>query len=466
MTDFGESLPIHPALSLLTKQARAVQPSWNALGFKWRKRVVSRMARIITGYADQIAACITSCTGKNIVDALITEVVPSAMSASWYARRARKFLKRRRIRAGNILFSFKRSYLLREPWGVIGIISPWNYPWSIPFQEIASALMAGNAVILKMASMVTPLVYWMKRVSLDAGVPKHVLQFVELPGEEAGPAFLSSGVDKLFFTGSTIVGKKLMHLASRSLTPLCLELGGNNAMVVLENANLDRAANGALWAGLTGCGQSCGSVQRILVHRNVVVNFSSIISDKLARLRLGAETGFDLDIGRLATRRQYETVSQHLSDALDKGAHIVAQIGPDDPDKCIHPAVILDRVTDNMKIMKEETFGPLMVIDTFNTTDEAIQKANSTSYGLAASVWSKDTGVAKKIATRLCAGSVMINDHLMNHGLPETHWGGSKLSGTGRTHGEAGFFEMTQTRVIVDDLLHPLPRAMWWYPYS
>jgi acyl-CoA reductase-like NAD-dependent aldehyde dehydrogenase len=424
------------------------------------------MSGSLLRHADEIANEIASATGKTRVDALSAEVLPSAMAAAYYARAAGRILAPQRLGAGNLLLSYKRSTLLREPWGVIGIISPWNYPFGIPFHETVMGLMAGNAVILKVATLARGAGELIREVVEEAGVPDGLFHLIHLPGATAGRAFLEAGVNKLFFTGSIAVGKELMRLAADTLTPVCLELGGNDAMIVRADAPLDRAVNGALWAGLSNCGQSCGGVQRIIVQERVASAFASLLAERLALLRYGWEKEFDVDVGALSTRKQYDTIKAQVAEALAHGARILAQAGSDDPAQLLHPALIIDGVTRDMNIMREEVFGPVMIIDPYREDDEAVEKANATVYGLTASVWSKNIRRARKLAGRLEAGAVTINDHLMSHGLAETHWGGYKQSGIGRSHGGPGFDEMTQPKVVVNDLLRVMPKSMWWYPHS
>jgi acyl-CoA reductase-like NAD-dependent aldehyde dehydrogenase len=453
-------------LKRAVERAREAQKAWREKSFGARKKIVKRMRGSLLLHADDIARAVAEATGKTRVDALSTEVLPSAMAAAWYAKAARRFLRKRRVRAGNLLLSYKRSVLLREPWGVVGIISPWNYPFGIPFHETVMGLMAGNAVVLKVATLARGAGELIREVVEEAGVPDGLFHLIHLPGKVAGPAFIEAGVNKLFFTGSIAVGKELMRLAADRLVPVCLELGGNDAMVVLGDASLQRAVGGALWAGLSNCGQSCGGVQRIYVHERIAPSFSALLAGRLKLLRYGREREFDVEVGALATREQYDAIKAQVAGAKAAGARVLVQAGTDDPEKLLHPALVLDKVKPEMKIMQEEAFGPIMLLDTFATEDEAVEKANSTVYGLTASVWSRRPRRAKRVAARLEAGAVTINDHLMSHGLAETHWGGYKQSGVGRSHGQAGFEEMTQTKVIVNDLLHRMPRAMWWYPHS
>jgi acyl-CoA reductase-like NAD-dependent aldehyde dehydrogenase len=447
-------------------KARKAQILWKDIKFSARKKIIRKTSRIILKYSDKIAETISECTGKTLFDALSTEALPCAMAAAYYAKSARRFLKKKRIKAGNLLLSYKRSYLLHEPWGVIGIISPWNYPFGIPFHEVVMGLMAGNAVILKVANIAQKVGELIEKIVFEAGIPKDLFHLINMPGSKAGPAFIESGINKLFFTGSIPVGKELMRLASSKLIPVCLELGGNDAMIVCEDASLNRSVNGALWAGLSNCGQSCGGVERIYVHKKIAESFTSLLKERLTLLRTGKGEAYDIDVGALTTQGQYKKIKQQIKDALKSGAKITAETGTDDPQKLLHPLVIIENAGEDTEIVREETFGPVLVIDTFTTDEEVIKKANSTDYGLTASIWSKHTGKAKKIAARLEAGAVTINDHLMSHGLAETHWGGYKQSGIGRSHGQTGFKEMTQSKVVVNDLLHGFPKNMWWYPHS
>jgi len=449
------------------RRARIAQAGWAVLPVKKRAAMVKKIIRYINENADAIAASIASDNGKSITDAMIDEVVPAAMATDYYCRNAERFLKDRKLPSGNILFINKRARITRFPFGVVGIISPWNYPFSIPYSEVVMGLLAGNAVILKTASETQVVGHMLKNCIEAAGLPDDLFTYLNIPGRIAGDAFIDAGVDKLFFTGSVPIGKYLMKKASERLTPLVLELGGNDPMIVCDDADLERAAAGAVWAGLQNAGQSCGGVERIYAHKKVYNDFLSILKRRIESLRIGPGESPNTDIGAMTTRRQMDTVSEHIEDALKKGAKVFAR---KDPPAGLNgqffPCIALTDVNHDMQIMKEETFGPVLGIMAFDTIDEAVRLANDADLGLTASVWSKNRAKAMSIARRIQAGAVTVNDHLVSHGLAETPWGGFKQSGIGRTHGDIGFAEMTQPQVIVNDLMPFARRNFWWHPYD
>lgn len=449
------------------KRAREAQRVWGALSPRERGRRLKPVLDRLLREADALAEAIHLDNGKTRTDAMATEVLPAVLALRYYIRKAPRFLAPTRPRPSTLLLAHKRSRVVRVPWGVVGIVSPWNYPFAIPFSEVVMALLAGNGVVLKTASEAQLVGRRLFACFQDADLPDGLFAFVNLPGREAGPAFLEAGVDKLFFTGSTAVGKELMALAAKTLTPLCLELGGNDPMLVCEDADLDRAAAGAAWAGFQNCGQSCGGVERIYVHEKVYDAFVERLAARVEALRVGGEGGGGVDVGAMTTARQLETVKAHVEEAVARGARVAARSpAPEGNPGLFHPLVVLTQVDHSMRVMREETFGPVVGVMKVRDMEEAVALANDSTYGLTASVWSRNRRRARALALRLQAGVVTLNDHLMSHGLPETPWGGFKESGLGRTHGAEGFAEMTQPQVVVDDLLSPLPRAPWWHPHD
>ncbi len=449
------------------KKARKVQPLWAATPVKERTRAMLKIRDYVVEHADELALIISQDNGKTRTDALVSEVFGTAMNIDFFAKKAPRFLKDKPLPPANLLMAYKRSKIIRVPFGVIGIISPWNYPFGIPFAEIVMALMAGNAVILKVATETQLVGSAIERCVAAADLPDGLFTHLNLPGRKAGEAFFAAGIDKLFFTGSTAVGKELMAKAAQTLTPVSLELGGNDPMLVCPDANLYRAATGAVWAGLSNTGQTCAAVERIYVHKDVYDPFLKLLVDQVKSIRVGHDTDFCVDIGAMTTTQQVETVKRHLDDAVKKGAKIAAESGcPKKSNGNFLPAMVLTNVDHSMLVMREETFGPVVGVMKVNDMEEAVKLANDSNLGLTASVWSKNRKEAESLARRIQAGVVMINDHMMSNGLAETPWGGFKESGIGRTHGELGFNEMTEPLCIVHDYLPGVQKNMWWYPQS
>jgi succinate-semialdehyde dehydrogenase/glutarate-semialdehyde dehydrogenase len=422
------------------------------------------MGRAITARADDLADIISRSTGKTRMDALSTEVLPGSIMASYYARIARRMLVPRTLERSSVLFFSKVSRLTRVPFGVVGIVSPWNYPFGIPLHEVFPALLSGNAVILKVATQVQPVGDAMDRLIRDTGFPPGIFHLVHLPGAEGVDAMLDAGVDKLFFTGSTAAGREVMAKAAARPTPVVLELGGNDPMIILDDANVDRAVAGCLWAGLSNTGQSCAAAERIYVEAGVYAEVRDRLAERIRSLRVGVDTDYAVDVGSLNSAEQKRKVERIVADAVHKGARVVARSGPSTG--LFHPIVLLENADDTMSAMREEVFGPIVALQKVRDEREAIERANTSRYGLSASVWSASRRRARRVAEQLRVGSVTINDHLMSHGMPETPWGGFGESGIGRSHGELGFHEMTEPRVIVDEMMHRAPRNMWWYPHD
>jgi acyl-CoA reductase-like NAD-dependent aldehyde dehydrogenase len=449
-------------------QAKIAQAEWAALDFRERAKRLLAMRSHIAVNIDRIAQVIADDSGKTKMDALSTEVLPVAMAMTYYATNAKKILKRKKLHGGSVLTINKRSYVDRVPVGVVGIISPWNYPFAIPFHEIAMALMAGNGVVLKVATQTLEVGKIINECVSAGGLPENLFRLINLPGSVAGDAFLNSGINKLFFTGSVAVGKQLMAKAAKHLIPVSLELGGNDAMIVCRDANPHRAASGALWAGLSNAGQSCAGVERLYVEAEIYDEFMDLLKKKMSRLKQGVDKDSNVDIGSLTTGEQLKKVREMFLDAKRKGAAIFPQ-KPSVNGRgkgLFYPPVILEEVTDDMEVVNQEIFGPLLAVQKVENIEEAIARANASTLGLTASVWTRNRRKGRAIAARLEAGSVTINDHLMSHGLAETPWGGWKESGIGRTHGYIGLEEMTQPRCVVDDILPGVQKNMWWYPHN
>jgi succinate-semialdehyde dehydrogenase/glutarate-semialdehyde dehydrogenase len=452
-------------VSQIFLKARVAQKKWAEVSFSDRKTYLEKMSRYIIDHTDRIVDILCKDTGKTKTDALADEVFPCAFACRWYGENAESILRERKLKTSIALMRNKQSSVMHLPLGVIGIISPWNYPLSIPFGEVVMGLMAGNAVVLKTSHEVTPYIGpLILEIIESSGLPDGVFQLIEAPGAECADAFFANRVDKIFFTGSVRVGKELMRKASETLTPLSLELGGNDPMIVLEDADLERATNGAAWGGYQNAGQTCAGIERVYVHANIYESFVELLAKKTRALRHGHFENPDVDIGAVTTVKQFESIKSHVDEALKKGARIVAQSQPcENVDGLYFPATLMVDVNHSMMIMKEETFGPVLCVMKFRNEEEAIAFANDSKYALTSSVWTRDAKKGRRLALQLESGVTTLNDHLLTHGFSETPWGGWKESGIGRTHGAAGLKEMTHCKVVNEDRLAS-KRNVYWYP--
>lgn len=452
----------------IMESARKAQREWAKLSFKQRGEYLKRMETYLAENAEELSLLISRSNGKTQVDALAAEVLPCTLACQWYRKNSEKILKTRKRGGGSLLFFNKQTTMHYQPLGVIGIISPWNYPLSIPFGEILMALMAGNAILLKVAAATPAVGVAIEKILQAAGVPEGMFHHVVGSGSTTAAAFFEHGVDKVFFTGSVGVGKQLMAQAADTLTPVVLELGGNDAMIVLEDADLARAANGAAWAGYQNAGQSCGGVERIYVVQSVYQQFTALLAEKTRTLTHGAgDNDLNVDFGSLTTSGQLRTVEQHMEDALAKGAKIAAQSEAkgNTEQGYFYPATLLTDVTEDMLVVREETFGPILTVTPVASAEDAIARANDSNLALTSSIWTKNNKRGRALAEQLETGVTTINDHLYTHGLSETPWGGWKESGIGRSHGPEGLLEMVNTKVINWDIL-PSKRNLWWHPHT
>jgi len=452
---------IHAAVA----RARAAQPDWNASGIRIRIKVLSRFKQILLARKGNIARRITEEAGKPEVEALLTEVLVVLDAARYLIENGFALLSEERLPHGNPALKTKSGRILHDPYGVIGIISPWNYPFSIPATEAMSALLAGNAVVLK-PSELTPLIALELEMMLhEAGVPEGVFQV--LPGEGAtGAALVQSDIDKLVFTGSVATGRRIAQIAAERLLPVVLELGGKDPMLVIEDADIDVASSGAVWGAFVNAGQTCLSVERCYVHRSLYPAFLTACAEKARKLRVGNGLDPATEIGPMIHERQVRIVESHIEDARHHGARILAggsrlkDLGP----TFFAPTVLAD-VNQDMRVMQEETFGPVLPIAPFDSDAEAVSLANDSDYGLSASIWTRDRARGEELARQINAGTVMVNDVVSCFSISEAPHGGVKGSGQGRTHGRWGVEEMVRVKYVDSDLL-PRMKKIWWFGYG
>ena len=447
------------------RRARAAQPAWAELGLRRRIAVLREFQGKVYAKKSEIAAAITREVGKPLVEALVTEVLVVLDAARFLIDNAWGLLRDEPVPHGNLATKLKSGWLVREPHGVIGIISPWNYPFSIPATETLAALVAGNAVVLK-PSELTPLVA-LELASLlhAAGVPEDVFQVVVGEGP-AGAALLHAPIDKLVFTGSVTTGKRIAAAAAERLLPVVLELGGKDPMLVLDDADVDVASSAAVWGAFVNAGQACLSVERCYVHRSLYESFAKACAEKTKQLRVGNGMDSQTDVGPMIHERQVRIVEAHVEDAKARGARVLAG-GTRLPELGVNfyaPTVLAD-VTHDMRIMREETFGPVLPVMACDDDDEAVRLANDSDYGLAASVWTRNRKRGERLARRIHAGTVMVNDVISCFGISEAPHGGVKASGVGRTHGRFGLEEMVRVKYLDIDRM-PGMKKVWWHGYG
>ena len=446
-------------------RARVAQAAWAELGLRHRISVLREFEGKLHARKSEIAAAITREVGKPLVEALVTEVLVVLDAARFLVDHAWGVLRDEPVPHGNLATKLKRGWLVRQPHGVIGIISPWNYPFSIPATETLAGLVAGNAVVLK-PSELTPLVALELASLLRAsGVPEDLFQVVVGDGP-AGAALLRSPIDKLVFTGSVATGKRIASAAAERLLPVVLELGGKDPMLVLDDADVDVASSAAVWGAFVNAGQACLSVERCYVHRSLYEPFAKACAEKTKQLRVGNGMDSNADVGPMIRERQVQIVASHVEDAKARGARVLAG-GTHLPELGVNfyaPTVLAD-VTHDMRIMREETFGPVLPIMAFDNDDEAVRLANDSEYGLAASVWTRDSKRGERLARRIHAGTVMVNDVISCFGISEAPHGGVKASGVGRTHGRFGLEEMVRLKYLDIDRM-PGMKKVWWHGYG
>ncbi len=452
-------------IPIIVNDARAAQREWARTTFGARGRVLKAFASALLDTKGRTAELIEKENGKPLVEVYTSEIIPSLDLVNYYTGNAHKFLARRRVRQGHPLLKTKKAFVEYEPLGVVGIISPWNYPLLLPIGQIVPALMAGNAVIFK-PSEHTPLVgQLIAELLWDAGIPKKLFALVNGRGD-IGEALASSGLDKLLFTGSTQTGRKVSEAAAKRLTPVLLELGSKDAMIVLQDADIEAATSGALWGGFMNAGQTCVSVERCFVHEKIVDAFVDTLRRKVDKLTLGQSAAGESDIGPIIHKMQFETVRSQVNDAIAKGARLIAggTFVEKDGSYFIPPIVLSDVPMDSL-LMKEETFGPVLPIVEFRTETEAVELANASKFGLAASIWTRDSKHGLKLAKEISAGAVIVNDVISYYGITDGVVGGVKESGSGRVHGREGILEMVSPKYYEVERA-PRMKKLWWYRYD
>ena len=425
-------------------RARAASLAWQALGFRGRRKVLLKWASLITKQVDEIAEIVRAETGKPVSDATL-EATLALGHLAWAAKHAESVLAKQHRPSGLLMFNMKTN-VTRVPMGVVGVIGPWNYPIFTPMGSIAYALAAGNTVVFKPSEFTPGVGRWL--ADSFANIAPFADIFTCVTGlPETGKALTESAVDKVSFTGSTRTAKKVAAACAERMVPVVLECGGKDPVLVAADADIDRAAEYALWSAMSNAGQTCIGAERVYVVNEVADKFIT----KITELAKEIHPGKDGNYGPATMPSQLKVIQGHIDDAAAKGAKFV--IGGVDSVKApfVEPVIMVD-VPENSTAVTEETFGPTLVINRTTDMAEAIRLANATRYGLAASVWSKRNG--EKIAAQLQCGMVSVNSVIAFAAIASVPFGGVKDSGYGRIHGPEGLLEFTYPRTVVKTIFN------------
>ncbi|HEY7151027.1 MAG TPA: aldehyde dehydrogenase family protein [Solirubrobacterales bacterium] len=467
----GETIATVPDLGAdqvrtMVALAREAQPVWEAVGYEGRAEVLLAARRWMLANAERVVTTIVAETGRPADETQLAELTYGLSALEFWARTAPDYLADEPISSASPFLRGRRLLVRYAPLGVVGVIGPWNYPLNNSFGDCIPALAAGNAVVLK-PSEVTPLTSMlMAEMLAECGLPEHVFQVATGRGETG--AALVDEVDMVMFTGSAATGKKVMAQAAQSLTPVSLELGGKDPMIVLADADLERAANAAVSYGLNNSGQVCISVERVYVEDPVYDDFLERVSRKVDALRQGppGEPG-SVDVGAIIFPPQIELIEAHVRDAVSKGARVVTGGGRAEgvPGRFFEPTVLAE-VDHSMRCMMEETFGPTLPVMRVHDAAEAIRLANEGPYGLQASVWTRDTETGERLARRIEAGVCCVNDAQVNYVALELPMGGWKASGLGSRHGPDGIRKYAKRQSILVTPGYAPTREAHMLPYS
>ena len=441
------------------RRARAAQPAWAARSVAERAAVLLRFHDLVLQRQDEVLDLIQLENGKARRHAF-EEIMDVAMVSRYYARTAQKYLRPAKRHGAQLALT--QVWELHQPKGLIGIISPWNYPLTLGISDAIPALVAGNAVLTKPDQKTPYSALWAARLLEEAGLPAEVMQVVTGSGTELGSSIIEES-DFLMFTGSTAVGRTVAAQAAERLIDCSMELGGKNALLILADADLDKAVDGAIRACFSNTGQLCISIERIYVPTTLWDEFSSRFTNATRAMKLSAALNYSADMGSMSSAKQLATITHHVEDAVSKGATVLTGGRPrPDLGPFFYEPTILTDVNEGMVVFADETFGPLVSLYRVESEAEAIEKANNSRYGLNASVWTSNPTRGRRVAAQLQAGTVNVNDaYAATWGSVDAPMGGMKDSGMGRRHGEHGILKYTESQTIAVERLLPVGAPSW-----
>lgn len=439
--------------------------SWSRRPVKDREKFLLKLLNIVREMNEPLAELIAREQGKPIAEARAVDIVPAADTLRYLSRKTEELLRPRPVEYEQILFAHKTGSFRFDPLGVIAVVTPWNYPFGIPFVEVAACLAAGNTVVLKPASATALTGIAIGDMCRWAGLPPGVVNVVTPTGADVNHLIEHPAIAKILFTGSVETGMHVMQRAAKNLTGVVLELGGKDPAIICEDADLERTATGVVWGAFVNAGQSCGAIERVYVLSKVAKKFTELVVQRTQEIRVGDPLNESTDLGPMTTAGQRLVVEEQVKDAIEKGAKVLCGGRRPKAKGYWYPPTVLSDVDHTMRCMTEETFGPLLPIQVVESLDEAIALANDSEYGLTASGWTRSKRIAQRLAEELQAGTVTINDHLFSFGEPTATWGGIKKSGIGRSHSVYGLMELVNVKHVSVDL-GDSPSMPWWYPYN
>ena len=452
-----QDVPLMDRESILATFAvsQKVFESWRETPLRQRVALLKKLRTIVVEQADEIAQTISNEQGKSVCEALATEIVTALDMIKFLEQNGTRLLRSFPVQHGQLLFAHKHGQIRYEPYGVIAIISPWNFPFSIPLLAILQAIFVGNSVVLK-PSPFTPLSgLKIAELLMQAGFPDRLVQTVVCEDAVAPVMCDNPFTRKVIFTGSGVTGQKVMQAAAKRIIPVILELGGKDAAIVTHHAHLPKAAAGIAWGSCMNAGQACASVERVYVEQEVYHKFLDLLRAEWAKIT----------IAPMIHTRQKQIVEQHLADALAKGAKLLCggKAGTNPQLAYLEPTLLAD-CNHEMIAMREETFGPVCCVMPVGSLTQAIELANDSNYGLTASLWSENRQEQELFAAKIMVASATINDCIYSFGEANAPWGGFKASGIGRTHSQFGLREMVQPKFVSVD--HTRRPNLWWFPYD